>query len=165
MSTFRLAHPRLAISLGLIFAASAITTAVPSAMADQICKAKNGVLRLRPACKGREVALPIEISADGKTVLVTGANLQVVSGAGGTHFPLNGLGNVIIGYNGAEDLGDRQRTGSHNLVIGDEHTYTSYGSIVAGYGNFSMAPSSAILAGENNRTLGPQSRSSRAAPT
>jgi hypothetical protein len=62
---------------------------------------------------------------------ITGANLQVVSGAGSTTATPNGLGNVIIGY----DEGGGTQTGSNNLVLGDYQTFSSYGGIVGGSGN------------------------------
>ena len=65
-------------------------------------------------------------------VLIEGANLQVVSGTGQTHGEINGKGNVIVGYN--EDFAN-VKTGSHNLVIGSYHNYSSFGGLVAGYEN------------------------------
>ncbi|MGH7288214.1 MAG: hypothetical protein ACREI8_09390, partial [Myxococcota bacterium] len=62
-----------------------------------------------------------------------GVNVQVVSGSGATEGLVNGLGNLIVGYN--EDVAQNTciprvgcvnppaiRTGSHNLVIGAEHS-------------------------------------------
>jgi hypothetical protein len=65
------------------------------------------------------------------TLLFTGMNLQVVNGSGHT-YENNGLGNIIVGYNG--DEGDT-RTGSHNVVIGDEHTWTTNSGFVSGWNN------------------------------
>ena len=45
----------------------------------------------------------------------TGVNVHVRDGSGGTDGAVNGLGNLIVGYN--EDSGDT-RSGSHNLVVG-----------------------------------------------
>jgi hypothetical protein len=124
------------------------------AAADVLCKRKSGNLALREACKPKEVALPISIEEDGTLVVVKGANLQVIDGSGGTGGVTNGLGNLIVGYNEEYAQGERDHSGSHNLVIGDDHTYSSYGSIVAGEGNSVTAPSSAILAGHNNSVSG-----------
>ncbi len=66
------------------------------------------------------------------TLLFSGLNLQVTNGAGSTD-SANGLGNVIIGYNTADP--DDQRTGSHDLVVGDNHTYTSFAGVVSGIDN------------------------------
>jgi hypothetical protein len=71
------------------------------------------------------------------TVKISGANLQVVNGAGATHH-VNGLGNVIIGYD--EHADDIKQTGSHNLVIGDRQTFTSWGGLLAGSKNVVTAP-------------------------
>src|SRR5512143_131853 len=115
------------------------------ACADQICRSRSGVLRMRPTCKKHETALPISIEDGGATVRVTGANLQVVSGSGATDGAENGRGNVVIGYDAATQ--GQTHTGSHNLVIGDEHEYTSHGGIVAGINNTISAPAASVLGG------------------
>ena len=55
------------------------------------------------------------ISISEETVLISGANLQVVSGEGATDATVNGLGNIIVGYD--ENTSD-DKSGSHNLVVG-----------------------------------------------
>ena len=77
---------------------------------------RSHVVRLRETCKRSESSLPISIENSGRTVQIAGANLQIVSGAGSTDAPPNGLGNLIIGYN--EATAGQTRTGSHNVVIG-----------------------------------------------
>ncbi len=70
-----------------------------------------------------------------KTIRISECNLQVVNGSGATVNTEDGLGNVIIGYNqGAGALVD-DRTGSHNLVLGDSNSYLRYGGIVSGTNN------------------------------
>ena len=64
------------------------------------------------------------------TVQFSGANVQVVNGEGSTRSN-NGEGNLVVGY----DQAPRTQTGSHNLVLGEDQQYTSYGGIVAGFGN------------------------------
>lgn len=71
------------------------------------------------------------------TVKISGANLQVVNGTGAIQ-NLNGLGNVIIGYD--EHAADIKQTGSHNLVLGDRQTFTSWGGLLAGSKNSVTAP-------------------------
>jgi hypothetical protein len=83
----------------------------------------------------------------GSTLLLSGLNLQLESGAGATSAPVNGLGNLIIGYNGAPGT----QTGSANLVIGDGQAFTSYGGIVAGHANTLAAPDASVLGGEGNQ--------------
>ena len=76
----------------------------------------------------------------------SGANVSVDNGASSTQ-TLNGLGNVIIGYN----LSDSDvRTGSHNLIVGDRHSYSSSSSIVSGNNHRASGGSVALLGGSNN---------------
>lgn len=86
-----------------------------------------------------------------ETVRITGANLQVVNGLGATD-TVNGLGNIVIGYNQDIDFGspDEDRSGSHNLVVGDEHSYTRFGGIVVGYNNEISGDWSSVSGGVSN---------------
>lgn len=97
-----------------------------------------------------ELQSVLAVDPDGD-VVISGANLRVVSGAGSTNAAPNGKGNVIIGYD--ESNGDT-KTGSHNLVIGPAHTYTSYGGLVAGSDNQIDAPSASVTGGAANRAGG-----------
>ena len=81
------------------------------------------------------------------SVMFSGANVFVQSGAGSSSAAVNGVGNLIVGYDeSASDL----KTGSHNVVIGPEHTYTSYGGLIAGTDNDLTAPGGSVLGGQNN---------------
>ena len=64
---------------------------------------------------------------------LTGVNVHIVSGSGSTDGDLNGLGNLIVGYNELQD--DNDRTGSHNIVAGSRNNYSSYGGLVVGDGH------------------------------
>ncbi len=86
------------------------------------------------------------------TVVFTGVNVQIVSGSGATDGPVNGAGNLIVGYDKGT-LG-QTRTGSHNLVVGDEHEYTSYGGFVAGLTNTVSGPSASVTGGYENVASG-----------
>ena len=86
-----------------------------------------------------------------KTVLISGANLQVVSGEGSTNALVNGTGNIIIGYD--ENSSD-DKSGSHNLVVGVGHTYSSFGGIVAGNDNSITGAYSSVSGGLNNIAFG-----------
>jgi len=116
-----------------------------------------------------------------KTLRVNGLNLQIVNGLGATNgnpaqprstdpedTVTNGLGNLILGY-AEEPFLQNDRTGSHNLVVGSENRYSSYGGLVVGRANASTAPfatvaggqgnlaaaeASSVLGGSSNRTLG-----------
>jgi hypothetical protein len=87
----------------------------------------------------------------GPHVIFTGANLHVRSGSGSTEdlgVPL-GLGNVVVGYNeGVMQPGERG--GSHNLVIGLGHAFTSVGGFVAGVVNTITGAFASVSGGEGN---------------
>jgi hypothetical protein len=85
---------------------------------------------------------------EGNEVIFEGCNVHVRSGAGATDAPVNGLGNLIVGYN--EALPTQDRTGSHNLVVGRFHTYSSYGGLVAGEGNAVTGAGASVTGGVLN---------------
>jgi hypothetical protein len=89
------------------------------------------------------------IDLDGDTLMISGVNVQIVDGTGDTAGAPNGLGNLIIGYN----EGTHDRSGSHNLVVGTEHSYTSYGGLVAGFGNTVSARSTSVSGGRFNSAV------------
>ena len=92
---------------------------------------------------------------DGETILISGANLQVVNGQGSTS-SVNALGNLIVGYNESDSL-TTERGGSHNLVMGRWNQYGSYGGIAHGLRNSVLDNESAVLAGSNNVVSGVRS--------
>jgi trimeric autotransporter adhesin len=120
------------------------------------------------------------ISIGDGQMYVTGTNLHLRSGLGATNgnpadrfnlaaSSVNGLGNLIIGYNEASGTYGDERTGSHNLVFGDHHDYTSFGGLVAGqanrisnayatvtggYRNVSSGALSSVSGGQNNTASG-----------
>lgn len=85
------------------------------------------------------------------TIRFSGVNVQIVNGEGKTEIT-NGEGNLVIGYD--EMIGTPPQTGSHNLVIGTENTYTSYGGLVAGWGNGITAPYASVSGGNYNTATG-----------
>jgi hypothetical protein len=91
-------------------------------------------------------------SAQGDVVF-EGCNVLVRSGQGATDGEPNGKGNVIVGYD--EDYGGApNRSGSHNVVIGPGHSYSSYGGLVAGSGNNASGPHASVIAGSANEAAG-----------
>jgi hypothetical protein len=89
------------------------------------------------------------------TIEFSGVNVQIVNGAGITE-STNGVGNLVIGYD--EDLDDTHaQTGSHDLILGDEQTFTGYAGIVAGRENQITAPFASVLGGTENKASGPES--------
>jgi trimeric autotransporter adhesin len=102
-----------------------------------------------PSCaKGSTPVLPptyVSKGVDGKaTVVFSTVNLQVESGSG-TTAKVNGVGNVVIGY----DESPGSQTGSHNLILGVGQTATSYGSILGGENNTATGPFNAVLGSQN----------------
>ena len=101
----------------------------------------------------------LSVDEENHTVLISGANLQVVSGEGSTDAPVNGRGNVIIGYDEEASfvepwILDLDKSGSHNLIVGAGHKYTSFGGMVAGYNNSIWGEFSSVSGGVNNYAVG-----------
>lgn len=88
------------------------------------------------------------VSRAGTTLKFSGMNVQILSGSGSTDGPVNGLGNLLIGYN--ESPGTQ--TGSNNLVLGDGQTFTSYGGIIAGQNNVLSGPLADVFGDGNSAT-------------
>jgi hypothetical protein len=96
------------------------------------------------------------------TIQFVGANVQIINGEGKTD-TTNGAGNLIIGYD--EDPGTFRagmfgppepgvQTGSHDLVIGTEQEFTSYGGVVLGLANSITGPWASVFDGELNTASG-----------
>ena len=92
---------------------------------------------------------------DDQTLLISGVNLQLVNGAGSTS-AVNGLGNLIVGYNESDSL-TTERGGSHNLVMGRWNQYGSFSGIAHGLRNSVLDDESAVIAGSNNVVSGVRS--------
>ena len=101
-----------------------------------------------------DLATYLSVDTATHEVVFSGANVHVRSGSGATDDDgsLSGLGNLIVGY----DEGGDVKTGSHNLVVGAEHTYDSYGGLVAGYDNSITGAYSSVTGGRGNRASGGQ---------
>ncbi len=123
----------------------------------------------------------LSVDAAQHRVRFTGVNLQLVNGTGRTD-TINGLGNLIIGYDLARDdgtyfcctyfcsdgqypdqrtceaAGERwalsHETGSHYLVIGDRNNYSQYGGLVVGSYNTSTGPAASVTGGRENTASG-----------
>jgi hypothetical protein len=94
----------------------------------------------------------VGVGIDGKpTVQFSGVNVQIVNGAGKTG-TVNGVGNLAIGYD--ENEGKHEQTGSHNLILGSEQTFTSYGGLLGGFKNATTAPYASVSGGYDNAASG-----------
>jgi hypothetical protein len=92
-------------------------------------------------------------------IIFSGANIHIVSGSGATQ-DSTGLGNLVIGYDDdSHDLAtiDAGRGGSHNLIVGDDNTFTSSGGLVAGYLNGIASEYASVSGGQGNAANGPYS--------
>ena len=115
------------------------------------------------------------LSADANgDIVIEGANLRVRSGSGSTDGTVNGAGNVIIGYGEANSLTGQctggtdagnvcvatgcvggsctavgEQTGSHNLIVGKNVAFTSWGGVASGSGHVLNA-AGAVALGRNN---------------
>jgi hypothetical protein len=82
---------------------------------------------------------------DGKpTIQFSGANVQIVNGEGKTE-STNGAGNLVIGYD--LNTGGHAQSGSHDLILGGEQAFNSFGGLIAGYKNAISAPYASISGG------------------
>lgn len=101
----------------------------------------------------------------GPHVIIEGANVHVRSGSGFTsdtndiafisEGPFTGLGNVVVGYNEAPpDLADGERGGSHNVIIGRAHRYSSFAGFVAGASNTVSGSAASVSGGIRNEASG-----------
>jgi hypothetical protein len=84
----------------------------------------------------------------GDEVYFEGCNVSIRDGTGDTEGAVSGLGNLIIGYN--ENADSATRDGSHNLIVGIDHEYRSYGGLVAGRGNTISGDFVSVSGGYNN---------------
>lgn len=106
-----------------------------------------------------------------------GINVQVVNGMGDEE-TINGLGNLIVGYNpavvdayetcsvGTYDIDQptcqnhggtwarNHRSGSHNLIVGAFNAYSQYGGFLAGEYNIVNAQYDSVSGGYRNKASG-----------
>ncbi|MEM7281970.1 MAG: hypothetical protein AAF438_10125 [Pseudomonadota bacterium] len=135
-------------------------------------------LRLETLRGNTALELDGAVSLEGDTVHFSGVNVQIVNGLGATT-EINGLGNLVIGYDepavgnelpntcsdgyykyrvdclqAGQQWSRLHKSGSHNIVLGTKNNYSQYSGIVAGTKNIVNAPYSSITAGVRNRASG-----------
>ena len=118
-------------------------------------------------------------SPTGTRALFSGVDVQIVNGSGSTAGATpagSGGGNLIVGYNAPDPVawavcsdaskatqftclppatwGAHQTSGAHNVVIGDGHSYTSHGGLVAGAANAVTGASASVCGGQANVARG-----------
>lgn len=109
-----------------------------------------------------ELLAYVEVDAEANAVRFVGANVYVQSGSGETWGEPNGLGNLIVGYDEPNEYEEYDnKTGSHNLVVGPEHSYAGTGGVVFGHrstvsgeGNSALGGDTAFVNGQGNVVVG-----------
>ena len=102
-----------------------------------------------------------------QTLRFSGVNLQIVNGLHATngfpedpqtHDPLltqvNGVGNLIVGYNEMGNPSGDLRTGSHNIIVGRGQSHQSFGGWLSGRDNSIAAPFASVSGGARNLVSG-----------
>jgi hypothetical protein len=93
------------------------------------------------------------------TIQFSAVNVQIVNGEGKTA-TVNGEGNLVVGYDenpGTERGEPGVQTGSHNVILGEEQEFTSYGGLVVGEGNSITGPFASVSGGTFNTASGGES--------
>lgn len=86
------------------------------------------------------------------SVVFDDVNVHVRSGEGSTNADVNGRGNLIVGYDEAGS--GTEKTGSHNLVLGRQNSYTSFGGFVGGERNTISGNYASVVSGADNEASG-----------
>jgi hypothetical protein len=82
--------------------------------------------------KTASISVLTDANTNQPTVRFSGVNVQVIANG------ISGRGNLIIGGNNPFDPNSNflaQRTGNHNLIIGDAQSYTGNSNLIAGFNN------------------------------
>lgn len=96
----------------------------------------------------------VDVDTSDDSVSFVGANLFVQSGAGTTDGTVNGLGNLVVGYDEDDSSGGADKSGSHNIVFGVGATYRSFGGLVGGEDNAVEGEYSVVVTGADNAAQG-----------
>src|SRR5436305_2885452 len=107
---------------------------VPTAAGQAVVSGGTGS---SPSCAAGTTAVLaptyVSLGVGGKpTVLFAAVNVQIVNGAG-TTASLNGEGNLVVGYD--ENPSQLSQTGSHDLILGRNHSFTGFAQLLAGFQN------------------------------
>jgi hypothetical protein len=145
-----------------------LTWALPAVIAQEETAQAQGQRGLAQRVAALEKLLK-HVSREGHEITITGANLHLINGLGrtgceddaGNPIPAcpNGLGNLIVGYNEPRSeeppiSGENIRTGSHNVVVGQEHNFSRFGGLVVGNFNTISGDFAAVSGGRINTASG-----------
>jgi hypothetical protein len=143
---------RLAKAIALVAVVGAgVWTSIPEARAQFGLTLANLNARLLVV-----EAKTAPISVVGTDFAITGKNVFIQDGSGQSGFN-SSLGNLTIGYNELRRNGGNNRSGTHNLIVGDQNNYTSFGGFVAGSRNEISSRWSSVSGGNGNSASGDSS--------
>src|SRR5205823_6446818 len=142
-----------AASVSLLFAGAALAVTpgwecVPTAAGQAVVSGGTGSA---PSCGAGTTAVlaPTYVSTGvgGKhTVQFAAVNVQILNGAGSTA-SVNGTGNLVVGYD--ENPGALAQSGSHDLILGRNHSFTGVADLVGGFQNTATGNYAAVLGAFN----------------
>jgi len=150
-----------------VVALAGLTWALPAVIAQEETS-KGGQRGLAQRVAALEDLLK-HFSREKNEIFITGANLHIVNGLGSTdctdeqgqEIPdcPNGLGNLIVGYNEPRAVPDdgedpNIRTGSHNVVVGQQHNFSRFGGLVVGRFNTISGDFAVVSGGFDNTASG-----------
>ena len=158
----------LMAALSLIMSAGAQTPAslqkqITALQAQVTALQQNNALKLAPFVT---VNANPENNVPGPNITFHGANVHIVNGLGATQL-MNGLGNLIIGYDEFEVPNTLfpagGRTGSHSVILGKSQCWfgsnttgnagTAYGNLMVGEANWTWMAGE-FVAGFENQVVG-----------
>lgn len=175
MTTKTLDAPSVMAGVGFGLAAFALSSMAQTSAVAATSHAPTAASALQLTPEQAEILSHLSIAYldDGqgglaKTIRVTGVNFQVVNGLGATNgLPdnpnadpnfdpgiTNGVGNLIVGYNEMGHLPWDDRTGSHNVVVGNRNNYRGYGGLVAAADNEIRGAYTSVLGGKGHTAGG-----------
>ena len=157
----------LAFALILVVLIPVAESAQKGGLADRVAQLEAQVAAMEEILQFVYVETEPINNLAGPHWIIEGANVHVRSGSGDTHdgcvlfgpgYPscesLTGLGNVIVGYNEVRRRGSTLRTGSHNVVVGRSHSYSSFGGLVAGLANNISGAFASVSGGQHGFAVG-----------
>ena len=133
-----------------------LTGVTPPAGGAYLKVTGDGITAIGSACQAQAAGVANSgltcISESGTDVVVEGCNFHVRNDSGTTGGAADGLGNLIVGH--AENGYSATRTGSHNLIVGGHHEWTSYGGLLAGRRNTVSEKYGSVSGGSLNTASG-----------
>lgn len=100
-----------------------------------------------------QMVMPGDAGGKANPILFEGCNIEINDGSGSTA-TVNGLGNLTVGYDETRGSGQDQRAGSHNVVVGSRHNFSSHGGLVLGYQSETSASYATVKGDSENVASG-----------